>query len=256
MISLICTYLSLGAAAAAADDQRRARLVDQDRVDLVHDRVVQLALHVVVDAELHVVAQVVEAELVVLAVGDVAAVRVASCSSSPCWLTITPVRQAEEAVEPAHPLGVAAREVVVDGDDVHALALERVQVRGERRDQRLAFAGLHLGDACRGAGPCRRSAARRSGACRARAARPRGRPRTPRAGCRRALAPFSSRSRNSNGLAPQAGVVERLHLRLELVDRRRPCGRMRFISRSCLVPKIFFRMVLSMRAVTSKRARR
>jgi hypothetical protein len=31
-----------------ADDQRRARLVDEDGVDLVHDRVVQLALHVVV----------------------------------------------------------------------------------------------------------------------------------------------------------------------------------------------------------------
>ena len=28
-----------------------------------------------------------------------------------------------------------------------ALAFERVQVGGERRDQRLAFAGLHLGDA-------------------------------------------------------------------------------------------------------------
>ena len=33
----------------AADDQRRARLVDQDRVDLVDDREVQLALHHVVE---------------------------------------------------------------------------------------------------------------------------------------------------------------------------------------------------------------
>ena len=59
----------------AADDERRARLVDEDRVDLVDDRVVQLALRVVERAELHVVAQVVEAELVVLAVGDVASGR-------------------------------------------------------------------------------------------------------------------------------------------------------------------------------------
>ena len=49
-------------------------------------------------------------------------------SSSPCWLTIDAGAQAEEAVEPAHPLGVARGEVVVDRDDVHALALERVQV--------------------------------------------------------------------------------------------------------------------------------
>ena len=46
----------------------------------------------------------------------------------------------------AHPVGVALREVVVDRDDVHALAGERVQVGRQRRDQRLAFAGAHLGD--------------------------------------------------------------------------------------------------------------
>ena len=45
------------------------------RVDLVDDRVVQRALHAVVERVLHVVAQVVEAELVVLPVRDVRAVR-------------------------------------------------------------------------------------------------------------------------------------------------------------------------------------
>ena len=54
--------------------------------------------------------------------------------------------QAQEPVDPAHPLRVAPGEVVVHGDDVHALALEGVQVRGQRRDERLALAGLHLGD--------------------------------------------------------------------------------------------------------------
>ena len=42
--------------------------------------------------------------------------------------------------------GVAVGQVVVDGDDVDALAFERVQVHGESGDQRLAFTGLHLGD--------------------------------------------------------------------------------------------------------------
>ena len=60
---------------------------------------------------------------------------------------MTPTRQAEEVVDPAHPFGVAAGQVVVDGDDMHALAGERVQVGGERRHQRLALAGPHLGDA-------------------------------------------------------------------------------------------------------------
>ena len=47
----------------------------------------------------------------------------------------------------AHPLGVALGEVVVDGDDVHAAAGQRIEIDRQRRDQRLALAGLHLGDA-------------------------------------------------------------------------------------------------------------
>ena len=127
------------------DDQRRPRFVDQDAVDFVDDREVVPALHVVREVELHVVAEVVEAELVVGAVGDVAVV-----GDLP-FLIVQVVlddadRHAQEAVDPPHPLRVAAGEVVVDGDDVDALAGEGVEIRRQGRDQRLAFAGLHLGD--------------------------------------------------------------------------------------------------------------
>ena len=54
--------------------------------------------------------------------------------------------EAEEGVGLAHPHGVALSEVVIDGDDVNAPALERVEVDGECGDERLALAGLHLGD--------------------------------------------------------------------------------------------------------------
>ena len=54
--------------------------------------------------------------------------------------------QAEELVDAAHPLGVAAGQVVVDGDDVDAAAGEGVEVDGERGHERLPFARLHLGD--------------------------------------------------------------------------------------------------------------
>ena len=93
----------------------------------------------------HVVAQVVEAELVVGRVGDVGVVGDAT-------LVGTHLRQdhadgqAEELVDPAHPLGVVLGQVVVDRDDVDALAGERVEVRRQRRDQGLALTGLHLGD--------------------------------------------------------------------------------------------------------------
>ena len=129
----------------AGDDQRRARFVDQDRVDFVDDGVEVRPLDHVLEPVLHVVAQIVEAVFVVGAVGDVAGIgRLA--------LGIVEAvddhagGQAEEAVDLAHPAGVAAGEVIVDGDDVDALAGERIQVDRERCDQRLAFAGLHLGD--------------------------------------------------------------------------------------------------------------
>ncbi len=54
--------------------------------------------------------------------------------------------EAEEAVDLAHPLGVAAGQVVVDRDHVDALAVEGVEVDRQGGDQGLALAGLHLGD--------------------------------------------------------------------------------------------------------------
>ncbi len=46
----------------------------------------------------------------------------------------------------SHPLRVTFGQVVVDGDDVHALAGQRVEVGRQDRGQRLALTGLHLGD--------------------------------------------------------------------------------------------------------------
>ena len=127
------------------NDQRRARFVDQDGVDLVDDGEDVAALHHVLEPVLHVVAQIVEAELVVGAVGDVALVFLLAL------LVVEAVdddadRQPEEFVDLAHPFGVALGQVIVDGDDVDAAAGERVEIDRQRRDQRLAFAGLHLGN--------------------------------------------------------------------------------------------------------------
>ena len=54
--------------------------------------------------------------------------------------------EAEEAVQPRHPLRVELREVVVHGDEVRAAAGERVEVERQRGDEGLALTGLHLGD--------------------------------------------------------------------------------------------------------------
>ena len=131
---------------ASGDDERRAGLVDEDRVDLVDDRERVAALHLVVARDGHVVAEVVEAELVVGAVGDAGGV------GTPLRLVVVDLGddradlEPEEPVELAHPLGVALGQVVVDGDEVDAAAGQRVEVRGKGGDEGLALAGLHLRD--------------------------------------------------------------------------------------------------------------
>ena len=54
--------------------------------------------------------------------------------------------QSEELVKPSHPFGVAARQIIVDGDDVYAFALEGIEVAGKSRNEGFPFAGFHFGD--------------------------------------------------------------------------------------------------------------
>ena len=103
------------------------------------------ALDHILQPVLHVVAQIVEAELVVGAVGDVAVVFLLAL------LVVEPVHdhahgQPEELVNLAHPFGIAFGEVVVDGDHMHAAAGERIEIDRQRGDQSFAFAGFHLRD--------------------------------------------------------------------------------------------------------------
>ena len=131
--------------AASADDQRRSGLVDQNRVDLVDDRVMQRTLHHAFLVDAHIVAQVVKAEFIVRSVGDVRAIRIAALVRIEIVYDTADLKT-EEAIDLSHPLRVAFGEVVVDRDNVHALALQRIQIRRQRCNERFALAGLHLGD--------------------------------------------------------------------------------------------------------------
>ena len=127
-------------------------------------------------------------------------------------------RQAEEAVEPAHPLGVALGEVVVDGDDVHALARERVQVASAASRRGSCPRRSSSRRSCRRAAPCRRSAARRSGACRARACSASRTTANASGRMSSSVAPLSSRCLNSAVFALSSASVSALTWLLELVD--------------------------------------
>ena len=153
----------LGFPGRAADDERRARLVDEDVVDLVHDAEEALALDPLGKVLDHVVAQVVEAQLVVGGVGDVRRVGLHPRHRPQVHelLVLGPVVRVEEegrvvlddadretqaVVDGPHPLRVALGQVVVDGDDVHAAPGHGVQGRGQGRHEGLALARLHLRD--------------------------------------------------------------------------------------------------------------
>ena len=125
--------------------ERRPRLVDEDGVDLVDDGVVVHALHAVRGPRDHVVAQIVEAELGVGAVGDVGLVGRALVGERHAVLEQAHAH-AEKAVGLGHLLAVALGEVVVHGDHVDAVARQGVEIAGKVRDEGLALAGLHLCD--------------------------------------------------------------------------------------------------------------
>ena len=117
--------------AGTGDDEGRARLIDQDGVNLVDDGECVAALNALTGAQNHVVTQVVETELGVGAVCDIGIVSAALLIERHAILQQTDL-ELEEAVDMAHPLGVALGEIVVDGDDMDALTGECVQIAGKR----------------------------------------------------------------------------------------------------------------------------
>ena len=127
------------------NDEGRARLVDQDRVDLVDDGVMVAPLDAVLPMSRHVVAQVVEAELVVRAVGDVTGIGGSALGEIHSVLNAAN-RQPQKLIYPSHPFAVAPGQIVVHGDEVDAFPAEGIQVDGHRCDEGLALAGRHLGD--------------------------------------------------------------------------------------------------------------
>ena len=127
------------------DDQRRPRLVDQNRVDFIDDGKIQAALHPLTGGIDHVVAQVIETKLVIGAVGNIRGI-------SRLLGLVVHLReidadtQAEEAMQPPHPFRIAAGQVVIDRNNVNTLAGNRIQVGGQGADQGLALAGTHFGN--------------------------------------------------------------------------------------------------------------
>ncbi len=105
------------------------------------------ALHLLLAAGGHaVVAKVIEAELAVRAVGDVALILLAALLRHLVVLNNAD-GESKKCVELAHPLRIALREVVVHCNNMDATSREGVQVNGQRANERLTLAGGHFGNA-------------------------------------------------------------------------------------------------------------
>src|SRR3984893_13121232 len=101
------------------NNQWGARFVDKDGVHFIDDGEVMTALDAIGEVIFHVVAEIVEAKFVVRAVGNVRVI------GGTALLVVQVVHdnanaQAQRAIQRTHPLGVAARQIIVHGNNVYA----------------------------------------------------------------------------------------------------------------------------------------
>ena len=129
----------------ARDHQRNARFIDEDRIGFIDHRGCERPMDLLARIERQAVAQMIEPNLVGGGIGDVARVGPASLFQIHALLDMA-YRESQEFIDPAHPLGVAARQIIVHRHHVNARACSRVPNHGRNRGQRFAFAGLHFGD--------------------------------------------------------------------------------------------------------------
>ena len=131
--------------AHAGNDKRRTRFVDQDGVNFVHHGKRMAALHAIFGTRHHVVTQVVETEFGVRAIRHIGLIRGNALRGRHAGLDQAHFH-AHKAIDAAHPLAVAAGQVVVDGNNVNVFPRKSVQITGKRGNKRFTFAGFHFGN--------------------------------------------------------------------------------------------------------------
>ncbi|OPZ84634.1 MAG: hypothetical protein BWY76_01761 [bacterium ADurb.Bin429] len=149
--------------AGAGNNQRGARLIDQDGVHLVDDGEGQLALRQVTGIDGHVVAQIIEAQFGVCCIEDIGLIRRMTRDRSQRRggrriiqerrqgaIAAPGLRdaggQAEKGEDRPHLRALIPHKVIVDRHQVRAMPGQRMQIERGRGDQGFAFAGFHLGN--------------------------------------------------------------------------------------------------------------
>ncbi len=128
----------------SADDQRRPSFVDQDGIDFIDDRVVVTALDLLFLCGRHpVITQVVEPELAVGSVRDVAIVLLLADRGRLVVLNASD-GEPEQFVDFTHPFRVTTSQVIVNGHEVNATPGKSVEVNRTGRDESFTLTGRHF----------------------------------------------------------------------------------------------------------------
>ena len=125
------------------NNQRCAGLVNQNRVHFVNDGETQASLYLVRNMLSEIIAKIIKAEFIVSAVGDVRGV---SCPFLFRHLTALDHanRHPEKFENRRHPARVPLSQVLVDGNNVHTIAGQCVEVSRQGRNQCFALTGAHF----------------------------------------------------------------------------------------------------------------
>ena len=137
---LILVRLGFG---LTGNDQRRPCFIDQDRVNFVNNCKMVPALDHVFDTELQIITQIIKAEFIVGAVGHVCLI----------GKTAAFIRQIagdtadghpQPFIDAPHPCRIARCQIVIDGNDMHALAIQGIQKYRKGGNKGFALTGLHF----------------------------------------------------------------------------------------------------------------
>ena len=105
----------------AGDNERSPRLIDQNRIDLIDNREIMPSLYDIFPALCHVVTKVIKAQFVIGAISDAALIGFLLFFSAHAGQG-KPGCQTEKGIDLPHLLHITPCQVIIDRDDVYALA--------------------------------------------------------------------------------------------------------------------------------------
>ena len=126
-----------------AYDEGSPGFIDQDAVHFIHDGIKMFPVDALLGIKLHIVAQVVESELIIRAIGNIAFVGLFPLR------IIHPVdndshTESQGVINYTHPVGIPLCQVIVDRNQVNPPTRQGIQIERECCGKSLSLTGFHF----------------------------------------------------------------------------------------------------------------